>query len=175
VKEPHRDRPSEVRTTSRHPAEAGTAPPQKLAYSDLLNRVNAGHVTSVSINNLGAVTGQLDKGGQFTSQIPTALTTGTSELQQALLGHHVKITGKQASNSGLVNILLSFLRLLVIIGLFVWSGRAARRSLGAGIGGIGRSRAKITDAERPTTRFSDVAGYDGAKQEITSRRFPSHP
>src|SRR6185312_614072 len=27
-------------------------------------------------------------------------------------------------------------------------------------------KAKVTDAERPSTRFSDVAGYDGAKQEI---------
>jgi cell division protease FtsH len=149
------------------PVMARPAPPQRIAYSDLLNRVNAGHVTSVNINNLGAVTGQLDKGKQFTSQIPTAITTGTSELQRALLAHHVKITGKQASNSGLLNIVLSFLPLLLIVGLFVWSGRAARKSFASGVGGIGRSRAKITDAQRPTTRFSDVAGYEGAKEEIT--------
>ena len=42
----------------------------------------------------------------------------------------------------------------------------AGRSLACGIGGIGRSKAKVTDAERPATRFSDVAGYEGAKQEI---------
>jgi len=58
----------------------GTAPPEKIAYSDLLKRVNADHVTSVSINNLGAVTGQLDKGKEFTSQIPISLTTGTNDL-----------------------------------------------------------------------------------------------
>ena len=143
------------------------APPQRLAYSDLLNRVNAGHVVSVSIDNLGGVDGRLDRGRQFTSQIPTALTSGTSELEHALLGHNVKITGKQAGSSPLLNVVLSFLPLLLIIGLFVWSGRAARRSLTSGIGGIGRSRAKITDAQRPTTRFKDIAGYDGAKQEIT--------
>jgi cell division protease FtsH len=149
------------------PVMTGPAHQERIAYSDLLNRVNAGHVTSVSINNLGAVTGQLDKGQEFTSQLPTSLTTGTGDLQQALLGHHVKITGKQASNSALLNVVLSFLPLLLIIGLFVWSGRAARKSLSAGIGGFGRSRAKITDAQRPTTRFSDVAGYDGAKAEIS--------
>ena len=33
--------------------------------------------------------------------------------------------------------------------------------------GVGRSRAKVFDAEQPTTRFSDVAGYDGAKREIS--------
>ncbi len=32
--------------------------------------------------------------------------------------------------------------------------------------GVGRSRAKVFDAERPKTRFDDVAGYEGAKAEI---------
>ena len=31
---------------------------------------------------------------------------------------------------------------------------------------LGRSRAKVFDAERPHTRFTDVAGYEGAKAEI---------
>ncbi|HKC28535.1 MAG TPA: ATP-dependent zinc metalloprotease FtsH [Jatrophihabitans sp.] len=148
------------------PAMTKSTPSEHFAYSDLLNQVNAGHVTSVTINNLGGVSGSLHNGRQFTSQIPTALTTGTNPLQQALLAHHVKITGKQSSGTSLLSVLLSFLPLLIIIALFVWTGRAASRSLAGGIGGIGRSRAKITDAERPTTRFSDVAGYEGAKQEI---------
>ena len=33
--------------------------------------------------------------------------------------------------------------------------------------GIGASRAKVYDEERPTTRFADVAGYEGAKREIS--------
>src|SRR5260221_8660663 len=32
--------------------------------------------------------------------------------------------------------------------------------------GIGRSNAKVFDAERPQTKFSDVAGYEGVKSEI---------
>jgi cell division protease FtsH len=36
-----------------------------------------------------------------------------------------------------------------------------------GIGGFGRSRAKIIEAQRPKTRFADVAGYDGVKQEVS--------
>jgi cell division protease FtsH len=30
-----------------------------------------------------------------------------------------------------------------------------------------RSRAKIIEAERPTTRFADAAGYEGVKQEVS--------
>ncbi len=36
-----------------------------------------------------------------------------------------------------------------------------------GVLGAGRSRAKVFDAERPSTKFSDVAGYTGAKEEIS--------
>ena len=36
-----------------------------------------------------------------------------------------------------------------------------------GILGVGRSRAKVFDEERPSTTFTDVAGYDGAKSEIS--------
>ena len=32
--------------------------------------------------------------------------------------------------------------------------------------GVGRSRAKVFDEERPSTTFADVAGYEGAKAEI---------
>ena len=37
---------------------------------------------------------------------------------------------------------------------------------GEGTLGIGRSRSKLFDAERPHTTFADVAGYEGAKDEI---------
>ncbi|HWC36983.1 MAG TPA: ATP-dependent zinc metalloprotease FtsH, partial [Acidimicrobiales bacterium] len=36
-----------------------------------------------------------------------------------------------------------------------------------GITGFRASRAKLYDVDRPSTRFSDVAGYDGAKQEVS--------
>ena len=32
--------------------------------------------------------------------------------------------------------------------------------------GVGKSKAKVFDEERPKTTFADVAGYEGAKAEI---------
>ena len=32
---------------------------------------------------------------------------------------------------------------------------------------IGRSRAKAYSADKPSTTFADIAGYEGVKQEIT--------
>ena len=36
-----------------------------------------------------------------------------------------------------------------------------------GVLGVGRSRAKVFDEEKPSTTFADVAGYEGAKSEIS--------
>ena len=36
----------------------------------------------------------------------------------------------------------------------------------AGMLGVGRSRARVFDEERPSTTFADVAGYEGARAEI---------
>ena len=42
--------------------------------------------------------------------------------------------------------------------------------------GIGGSKAKVYDEQRPSTRFSDVAGYEGAKREVSEVvDFLKHP
>ncbi|MFJ2032224.1 ATP-dependent zinc metalloprotease FtsH [Streptosporangium sp. NPDC087985] len=137
------------------------------SYSDFVAKVDAGQIKAVTIDDQGAVSGSLDNGTKFTSQIPTALRTGRLESQ--LQSHHVQITATRADNS-LISVLVGFLPLVLLVGLFMWMGRQAQHSLAGGIGGIGgfgRSGAKIIEAERPTTRFGDVAGYDGVKQEIS--------
>ena len=136
-----------------------------LNFTQFQNRVTSGEVKSVTINQNGAVTGVLTSGKDFTSQLPTALNR--APITQQLTDAHVQITAVQASTSWLGTLLPSLIWLLLIVGLFVWTGRQAQRSLAGGLGGFGRSRAKVIDAERPTTRFADVAGYEGVKQEIS--------
>ena len=84
----------------------------------------------------------------------------------------------QSAQTSIWSVLLNLLPLALIVGLFVWSGRAARRQLAGlgGIAGIGRSRGKLFDTERPDTTFADVAGYEGAKREVTEVvDFLKHP
>jgi cell division protease FtsH len=137
----------------------------ELSYSDFLSRVQAGEVSTAVIDPSGAVTGSLNGGGDYATQIPTALqdTNLSTELQD----HNVQITGEAAPGTTLLSIIVSFLPFILLIGVYLYIGRRAQRQLAGGIGGILGSRAKVFDAEAPSTRFSDVAGYEGAKQEIS--------
>ncbi|HET6501943.1 MAG TPA: ATP-dependent metallopeptidase FtsH/Yme1/Tma family protein, partial [Amycolatopsis sp.] len=144
------------------------SPAQKtpsLSYTDLVTRVDAGQVASVEINDQGAVKGKLANGTSFTSQLPTAL--GSPELAQKLQAKNVPITGTRAQSMSWLPTLLSFAPLLLLVAFFIWAGRRAQGQLAGGIGGFGRSKAKIIEAERPTTRFVDIAGYQGVKQEVS--------
>ncbi|MGW2744119.1 ATP-dependent zinc metalloprotease FtsH [Streptomyces sp. NPDC001450] len=139
-----------------------------LPYSDFVGKVGASQVQTVDINDKGAISGTLKDGTKFTTQVPTALGTG-AQLQQQLTSHHVQIKASQSSSGGSawLSVLFTFLPFLLLIGFFVWMGRRAAGSVTGGLSAIGRSRAKIIEAERPTTGFDDIAGYDGVKQEIS--------
>ncbi len=141
-------------------------PKQATSYSftQFTQQVDAGKVQAVTVNDKGAVTGTLKDGASFTSQVPTALDT--QGVLDRMESKNVEVKATRAGTSFL-SILLSFLPLLLLVGFFLWTGRQAQRSLAGGLGGIGRSRTKIVDAERPNTRFADVAGYEGAKQEVS--------
>ena len=62
--------------------------------------------------------------------------------------------------------------LLPIGGLLYIGIRNIRRSPAAGgglggLGGLAKVKAQVTDAERPATRFTDVAGYAEVKTEVS--------
>ena len=144
-----------------------------LNFSTFLARVQANKISTASIDTQGAVKGKLKNGDDYTSQIPIVLND--PQLTSILEAHHVSVTGVGPSSS-LVTDLLSFLPLLFFVGLFLWISRSTRRQLAGGIMGIGGSKAKVYDEQRPTTRFSDVAGYEGAKREVSEVvDFLKHP
>ena len=148
-------------------------PNKSFSYSKFLSEVDAGDVHTASVNPSGAITGTLKGGDTYTSQIPTAITD--NQLAPTLRAHNVDVTGVGQGSALLVD-LLSFLPFLLLIGFFIWMGRRSARQLAGGIRGIGGSRAKVYDEDKPTTRFTDVAGYEGAKREVAEVvDFLSHP
>jgi cell division protease FtsH len=65
----------------------------------------------------------------------------------------------------LTSLLPVVLPFLFVIGFFVYMQRRAMGQAGS-IMSVGRSKAKTYSADKPSTTFTDVAGYDGVKLEI---------
>jgi cell division protease FtsH len=146
-----------------------------LTYSQFLHDVSGHKVKTVTIQPGGDASGTLKGGGQYSTVIPPqAGQSLLNELQQ----NSVQITA-QSSGTSFGGEVLSWIILLLpflVLG-YLWF----RLSKGAngrmqGVLGVGRSKAKVFDEERPQTTFADVAGYDGAKLEIREAvDFLRHP
>jgi cell division protease FtsH len=154
----------------------GGAPGPALSYTRFLADVGAGTVRAVTIAPAGQVTGTLAGGHPFTTTIPVAL--GGNTLAGDLAAHHVQVTATAAAtSSSLASVLTGLLPLLLFAGLIFLGIRTVSRhtgGLGGGIGGgmghltsLTKAKARVIDAERPATRFTDVAGYSSVKTEIS--------
>ncbi len=140
-----------------------TSTGEKLTYTEFLEQVRNGDVQSVIINNAtNTISGKLANGGKFT-------TTGSVQLsdadEQLLKQMGVNYDYKTPQANWLTSLLPVILPFLFVIGFFVWMQRRAMGQAGS-IMSVGRSKAKAYSADKPSTTFADVAGYDGVKLEI---------
>jgi len=136
---------------------------EKLTYTEFLAQVRNGDVQTVTINNAtNTISGKLANGGKFT-------TTGSVQLsdadEQLLKQMGVNYDYKTPQANWLTSLLPIVLPFMFVIGFFIWMQRRAMGQAGS-IMSVGRSKAKTYSADKPSTTFSDVAGYEGVKLEI---------
>jgi cell division protease FtsH len=154
-----------------------------LSYSTFISDVNSHQVKTFTLDNstgsTAPATGTLKNGKNYTTVIP--LPFAGTPLETTLQNANVEINAA-APSSGLGTELLYWIILLAPFIVVFWLVRRMSRAGGAaggalgGIMGVGRARAKVFDAERPQTKFSDVAGYESAKREISEVvDFLKHP
>jgi cell division protease FtsH len=144
-----------------------TAGQTSLTYSQWLTDVTKHTVKTVTIAQSGGTSsGTLTNNTNYTVVIPPQASQAMLDELQA---NGVQITGSTTS-PGFGTELLNWVIILLPIIIIVWFYRRLSRGAAGqmqGILGVGRSRAKVFDEERPSTTFADVAGYDGAKSEIS--------
>ncbi len=153
-----------------------------LSYSTFISDVQAHQVKTFTLDNstgsTAPATGTLKNGKNYTTVIP--LPFAGTPLETTLQTAKVEINAA-APSSGLGTELLYWIILLAPFIVVFWLIRRMSRAGAAagplgGIMGVGRARAKVFDAERPQTKFSDVAGYESAKREISEVvDFLKHP
>jgi cell division protease FtsH len=115
----------------------------------------------------GTSTGTLTNGTSYTVVIPPqagqdVLNTLTTDIPSVSTAP----SGEGFGTEVLIYLIVFGLPIVLSIWLFRRISRSAAGGL-QGIMGVGRSRAKVFDEEKPSTTFADVAGYEGAKSEIS--------
>ena len=139
-----------------------------LTYSQFISDVQGGQVKTAYLSSTagGTTTGTLKNGSSYTVVIPVVSQQLVDELQS----DKVTITAAPSGTSFGTEVLYYLIVFGLPIALFYWLFRRLSRGAAGGLQGalgVGRSRAKVFDEERPSTTFADVAGYEGAKQEIS--------
>ena len=134
---------------------------QQLSYSDFLTDVQKGNVQKVTIQGDEAK-GELRDSKPFTAMVPRDDPT----LWPMLREHEVNATyAKPDDSMPLLGVLLNWLPMLLIIGVWVFFIRQMQSGGGKAMG-FGKSRAKLLTERQGRVTFEDVAGVDEAKDDL---------
>lgn len=129
-----------------------------VGYSDFLSMVESGSVSSVTIqgDNISGMSAQ----GPFKTYTPK-----DPEMIGLLRSKGVKISVKPQEDSSWFQVLLSWVPMLLLIGVWIFFMRQMQAGGGKAMS-FGKSRAKLmTDSQEKVT-FEDVAGIEEAKEEL---------
>jgi cell division protease FtsH len=135
----------------------------QMDYSRFLEEVRLGSITKVTIEGrmLKAVTSD---GKRITSYAPQDLW-----LVSDLIKNGVTIEAKpEEEQSFLMSIFVSWFPMLLLIGVWVFFMRQMQGGgKGGGLFSFGKSKARMLDETKERVTFSDVAGCDEAKEEVS--------
>ena len=139
-----------------------------LAYSAFVQNVDSGNISSatISADQPATISGKLKDGSAFRTVAPMLGFTTNAVVKQ-MQDKGVEVRQDPAEGFSLIGLLISWLPILLMVGVFIWFMRQAQ-SGGGGRGAMsfGRSRAKLQGEDQIKVNFSDVAGCDEAKEEV---------
>jgi cell division protease FtsH len=138
----------------------------QITYSQFITEVRSGQIKNVNIDSDNrTITGQKFSGEEFTTFSP-----GDNKLVDELLNSNVEIsTSPSQKRSLLMDIFISWFPMLLLIGLWIFLMRQMQGG-GGGRGGamsFGKSKARLMGEDQIKVTFSDVAGVEEAKDEVS--------
>ena len=137
-----------------------------LGYSDFVVEVQNDRVSRVTIEGL-IIEGERRDGTNFRTVRPNVQDP---DLMADLINHNVKVIGKEPESPSLISqLLVAAFPILLILGIFMFFMRQMQTG-GGGKGGpmsFGKSKAKLLTGDQIDTTFSDVAGVDEAKEDVS--------
>jgi len=129
-----------------------------MGYSDFLSMVENESVSQVTIqgDNISGLAAQ----GPFNTFAPK-----DPELIKLLRHKGVKISAKSQKGSLWTRVLLSWVPMLLLVGVWIFFMRRIQGGGGQALS-FGKSRARLMSDSREKVTFEDVAGIDEAREEL---------
>ena len=147
---------------------SATAPLEQIStvpLSEVISDVKAGKVKEISILDNKLTIKEQDKTVQAFKE-PGANTYQLFKDAGVSLDKTKVLVKDETGLNSWVNIISSVLPIILMVAFFYFIFRQARGAQ-ENIFSFGQSRAKLFSKDTPRIRFSDVAGVDEAKQELT--------
>lgn len=141
-----------------HPAE------QQMSYSQFLQQVSQGNVSSVTINDR-TIQGTTQNNHSFVSYMPL----DDPYLISDLVKNNVDVNGKAPEQQSLLmHIFVNWFPMLLFIAIWIFFMRQMQGGMGGKGGALsfGRSRARLLGEDQVRITFADVAGCEEAKEEV---------
>ena len=133
---------------------------KEMIFSDFMARVAKSEVSEVIVKGAD-LKGKLTSGESFRTYAPD-----DKDMISELRRRGVRITAKPVDgNPWYVNMLLSWLPMLLFIGVWIFFMRQMQGG-GAKALSFGKSRARLQSDKQGKVTFADVAGVDEAKEEL---------
>src|SRR5574340_992190 len=130
-------------------------------YTKFVDLVKAGKVTKVTLQG-DEISGEMEEGKAFKSYSPT-----DPDLIKLLQSKKVEITAKPKDDSPwYTTLLVSWLPMLVLVGVWIFFMRQMQSGGGKAMS-FGKSRARLMTESTVKITFSDVAGIEEAKEEVS--------
>ena len=141
---------------------AGQTNTSEIAYSTFLDAVEKKRVKSVTISGEKISGSYTDSSNRFVTISPY-----DPELVKRLEENNVEITAKSVaeSRSSFGSLLITYLPLLLLIGVWIFIMRQMQNGQGKAMG-FGKSKAKLLTEAHGKVTFEDVAGIDEAKEDL---------
>jgi len=135
----------------------------KITYSEFLQAVDKGEVSSVVIDNRN-IDAVMRNNTKLSSYIPLE----DQYLLSELLKKGISVRGNPPEQEGLLmHIFVNWFPMILLIGIWLFF---MRQMQGGGRGGpmsFGRSKARLLTSDQVKITFADVAGVDEAKEEVS--------
>lgn len=137
---------------------------RKVDYSTFINELTQDQIREVRISEREINVKKIDN-SRYITYIPLK---DDQKLLDTLLEKHVTVIGEPPQEqSFLATIFISWFPMLLLIGVWVFFMRQMQGGGGKGAMSFGRSKAKMLNKDQIKITFSDVAGCDEAKEEVS--------